>query len=95
MRVNGIGRELEEDGEEFEEEEEDEFTSRKRESYGGKKEDINYDKDPEFADILGDCLDNPEKAQKKVTKFTSFIYFGTKLNEVQALQGCEIKVATF
>ncbi|KAL0834013.1 hypothetical protein Bca101_085902 [Brassica carinata] len=66
VRVNGIGRELEEDGEEFEEEEEDEFTSRKRESYGGKKEDINYDKDPEFADILGDCLDNPEKAQKKM-----------------------------
>ncbi|KAF2540568.1 hypothetical protein F2Q68_00029274 [Brassica cretica] len=48
------------------EEEEEEFTSRKRESYGGKKEDINYDKDPEFADILGDCLDNPEKAQKKM-----------------------------
>ncbi|KAJ0251656.1 Uncharacterized protein HA466_0125850 [Hirschfeldia incana] len=66
MRVNGLGREMEEDEEEFEEEE-DEFTSRKRESYGGKeKEDVNYDKDPEFADILGDCLDNPEKAQKKM-----------------------------
>uniref|UniRef100_A0A1J3IQ73 Uncharacterized protein n=1 Tax=Noccaea caerulescens TaxID=107243 RepID=A0A1J3IQ73_NOCCA len=60
-RVNGLGREMEgEDEEEFE------FTSRKRGDYGGKKADINYDKDPEFAGILGDCLDNPEKAQKKM-----------------------------
>lgn len=67
MRVNGLNREMEEEEEDVEEsEEEEEFTSRKRESYGGKKEDINYDKDPEFADILGDCLDNPEKAQKKM-----------------------------
>ncbi|ESQ54297.1 hypothetical protein EUTSA_v10025901mg [Eutrema salsugineum] len=65
LRVNGVGREMEE-FEEEDEEEEDEFTSRKRGDYGGKKEDINYDKDPEFADILGDCLDNPEKAQKKM-----------------------------
>ncbi|CAA7027512.1 unnamed protein product [Microthlaspi erraticum] len=65
VRVNGLGREMEEeDVEEFEEE--DEFASRKRGDYGGKKADINYDKDPEFADILGDCLDNPEKAQKKM-----------------------------
>ncbi|CAH8322398.1 unnamed protein product [Eruca vesicaria subsp. sativa] len=66
VRINGLGREMEEEEEDVEEFEEDEFTSRKRESYGGKKEDINYDKDPEFADILGDCLDNPEKAQKKM-----------------------------
>ncbi|CAF2147986.1 hypothetical protein HID58_000749 [Brassica napus] len=67
VRVNGLNREMEEEEEDVEEsEEEEEFTSRKRESYGGKKEDINYDKDPEFADILGDCLDNPEKAQKKM-----------------------------
>ncbi|KAF8097738.1 hypothetical protein N665_0281s0003 [Sinapis alba] len=68
VRVNGLGREMEEEEEDVEEfeEEEDEFTSRKRGDYGGKKEDINYDKDPEFADILGDCLDNPEKAQKKM-----------------------------
>ncbi|CAH8392673.1 unnamed protein product [Eruca vesicaria subsp. sativa] len=59
-------KEEEKEVEEFQEEEEDEFTSRKRDSYGGKKEDINYDKDTEFADILGDCLDNPEKAQKKM-----------------------------
>lgn len=51
---------------EEDEEGEDEFSSKNRGSYGGEKEEINYDKDPEFADILGDCLDNPEKAQKKV-----------------------------
>ncbi|KAL1210644.1 hypothetical protein V5N11_006960 [Cardamine amara subsp. amara] len=69
LRVNGIGREMEEDVEEFEEEDEDvedEFSARKKGVYRAKKEDINYDKDPEFADILGDCLDNPEKAQKKM-----------------------------
>ncbi|KAG7541028.1 hypothetical protein ISN45_Aa07g011670 [Arabidopsis thaliana x Arabidopsis arenosa] len=72
LRVNGIGREMEEDVEEFEEEDgddeevEDELSSRKRGVYGAKKEKIDYDKDPEFADILGDCLDNPEKAQKKM-----------------------------
>ncbi|CAN8326466.1 unnamed protein product [Cochlearia groenlandica] len=66
LRVNGTGREIEEDGEGFEEEEDDFTTSRKRFDYGGKEEDINRDKDPEFADILGDCLDNPEKAQKKM-----------------------------
>lgn len=68
LRVNGLNREMEEDVEEYEEDEEgeDEFSARKRGVEGAKKEDINYDKDPEFADILGDCLDNPEKAQKKV-----------------------------
>ncbi|XP_010447857.1 PREDICTED: uncharacterized protein LOC104730393 [Camelina sativa] len=71
LRVNGLDREMEEDVIEFEEDEEeeegeDEFTARKRGVYGAKKEDINYDKDPEFADILGDCLDNPDKAQKKM-----------------------------
>lgn len=65
-RVNGLDQGMEEEEGDVEE---DEFRSREREiSYGGKKEeeDINYDKDPEFADILGDCLDNPEKAQKKM-----------------------------
>lgn len=76
LRVNGIGREMKEGGEEFEEEDgddeevEDELSSRKRGIYGAKKEKIDYDKDPEFADILGDCLDNPEKAQKKVKFYT-------------------------
>ncbi|EOA17123.1 hypothetical protein CARUB_v10005384mg [Capsella rubella] len=66
LRVNGLDQEMEEDVEEFEEEGEDEFSARKRGVYGAKKENVNYDKDPEFADILGDCLDNPEKAQKKM-----------------------------
>jgi hypothetical protein len=64
---------MEEGVEEFEEvddgdddEVEDEFSAKKRGVYRAKKEKIDYDKDPEFADILGDCLDNPDKAQKKV-----------------------------
>lgn len=78
-RVNGLGIEMDE-----EEEEEDGLTSRKRESYRGRKkeEDINYDKDPEFADILGDCLDNPEKAQKKVQKEKFIIYIYIYLSSI-------------
>jgi len=64
---------MEEGVEEFEEvddgdddEVEDEFSAKKRGVYRAKKEKIDYDKDPEFADILGDCLDNPDKAQKKM-----------------------------
>uniref|UniRef100_A0A2P2KC95 Uncharacterized protein LOC103415859 n=1 Tax=Rhizophora mucronata TaxID=61149 RepID=A0A2P2KC95_RHIMU len=30
---------------------------------------MNYDKDPEFAEILGSCLDDPQKARSKVRFF--------------------------
>lgn len=32
----------------------------------GKEKKRDYDKDPEFAEILGSCLDNPDKAQSKM-----------------------------
>ncbi|KAI3850780.1 hypothetical protein MKW98_030840 [Papaver atlanticum] len=32
----------------------------------GGKEETDYDRDPEFAEILGDLLDNPDKAQSRV-----------------------------
>ncbi|XP_048503718.1 uncharacterized protein LOC104900270 isoform X1 [Beta vulgaris subsp. vulgaris] len=31
-----------------------------------REEEKDYDKDPEFAEILGSCLDNPDKAQSKM-----------------------------
>ncbi|XP_057246896.1 uncharacterized protein LOC104900270 isoform X4 [Beta vulgaris subsp. vulgaris] len=33
-----------------------------------REEEKDYDKDPEFAEILGSCLDNPDKAQSKVIR---------------------------
>lgn len=47
------------------EDEEDKTTSRK--AYRGRSgEGKDYDKDPEFADILGICLDDPQKAKSKM-----------------------------
>ncbi|KAH1105482.1 hypothetical protein J1N35_009250 [Gossypium stocksii] len=34
--------------------------------FRGREEEKNYDKDPEFAEILGSCLDDPEKARSKM-----------------------------
>ncbi|PKI51401.1 hypothetical protein CRG98_028197, partial [Punica granatum] len=48
---------------EDEEGEEDEFSSRS--GFKGREDERNYDKDPEFADILGSCLDDPQKALTK------------------------------
>lgn len=36
--------------------------------FGGREgEEKDYDRDPEFAEILGSCLDDPTKAQSKVS----------------------------
>ncbi|KAJ8750890.1 hypothetical protein K2173_016071 [Erythroxylum novogranatense] len=35
-------------------------------SSGRREEEINYDKDPEFAEILGSCLEDPQKARSKM-----------------------------
>ncbi|XP_021641066.2 uncharacterized protein LOC110635879 isoform X3 [Hevea brasiliensis] len=43
---------------------ENEFPSQVR--FSGREEEKNYDKDPEFAEILGSCLDDPQKAQSKM-----------------------------
>ncbi|XP_070018493.1 uncharacterized protein [Nicotiana sylvestris] len=48
--------------EEGEEEEEKEGFSRSR-GFRGREDEKNYDKDPELAEILGSCLDDPDKAQ--------------------------------
>lgn len=53
------------DEQEDEEDGEDELSSRN--GFTGREGERNYDKDPEFADILGSCLDNPQKARSKVS----------------------------
>ncbi|XP_062090972.1 uncharacterized protein LOC133797167 [Humulus lupulus] len=50
------------DADEFEDEEG--FPTRG--GFRGRGEERDYDRDPEFAEILGSCLDNPEKAQSKM-----------------------------
>ena len=35
--------------------------------FSGRDDDKDYDKDPEFAEILGSCLDDPQKAQSRVS----------------------------
>ncbi|KAJ0090600.1 hypothetical protein Patl1_13415 [Pistacia atlantica] len=47
-----------------EEEEEAETVSPR--GFRGKEQEKDYDKDPEFAEILGSCLDDPQKAQSKM-----------------------------
>lgn len=67
--------EIEYEDEQYEEERENEFSHRR--GFSGKKEEKDYDKDPEFAEILGDYLDDPEKARSKVSSFylgNSFIF---------------------
>lgn len=34
---------------------------------GGEGGDKDYDRDPEFAEILGSCIDDPDKAKSKVS----------------------------
>lgn len=54
------------DSEVFEDEEIDEFSPEGRFRLIGEEE-KDYDRDPEFAEILGSVLDNPQKAQSKVS----------------------------
>ncbi|KAK6941421.1 Protein of unknown function DUF3531 [Dillenia turbinata] len=55
---------LEPEIEEEEDEDENGYSYGRR--LGGKEEERDYDKDPEFAEILGSCLDDPQKAQSKM-----------------------------
>ncbi|CAM8936158.1 unnamed protein product [Rhodiola kirilowii] len=59
MEVGSEGVEVEE-----EEEERKEFAPGM--GFSGRREERDYDKDPEFAEILGSCLDDPQKAQSKM-----------------------------
>ncbi|KAB1209293.1 hypothetical protein CJ030_MR6G024341 [Morella rubra] len=55
----------EDEGEDLDEEEDEvEFSARGR--YRGREDEKDYDKDPEFAEILGSCLDDPQKARSKM-----------------------------
>ncbi|KAF5204056.1 putative structural maintenance of chromosomes-like protein [Thalictrum thalictroides] len=45
---------------------EDEEFSSSRKQFRGREEEKDYDRDPEFAEILGGCFDEPEKAQARV-----------------------------
>ncbi|XP_059596591.1 uncharacterized protein LOC100257820 isoform X2 [Vitis vinifera] len=44
--------------------EDDEFLPRS--GFGGREEEMDYDRNPEFAEILGSCLDDPQKARSKM-----------------------------
>ncbi|RXH74686.1 hypothetical protein DVH24_029407 [Malus domestica] len=37
-----------------------------RTGFGGREEEKDFDRDPEFAEIMGACLDDPEKARSKM-----------------------------
>lgn len=60
----GEGQEETDEEEEREEEEEEEFSHAS--AYRGREDEKDFDRDPEFAEILGTCLDDPHKAQSKV-----------------------------
>ncbi|XP_068329779.1 uncharacterized protein [Pyrus communis] len=45
-------------------ESEDRFPGRT--GFGGREEEKDFDRDPEFAEIMGACLDDPEKARSKM-----------------------------
>ncbi|KAJ6803058.1 uncharacterized protein M6B38_108780 [Iris pallida] len=59
-------REEEEEEERVEEEEEEEEEFSHSSGYRGREDEKKYDRDPEFADILGSCFDDPQKAQTKL-----------------------------
>lgn len=61
---------------EDEEGEEGEFSS--WDGFTGREDERNYDKDPEFAEILGSCLDDPQKARSKVSSKSSYLFILTK-----------------
>lgn len=61
------------EGEEDEDDDRDEneFEFSARGAYRGREEERDYDRDPEFAEILGSCLDDPQKARSKVSNASS------------------------
>ncbi|KAK4765541.1 hypothetical protein SAY86_026631 [Trapa natans] len=60
----GMIYDFDEEEEEDEENEEGEFSL--RDEFTGREDEVKYDKDPEFADILGSCLEDPQKARSKM-----------------------------
>ncbi|GLT72282.1 hypothetical protein SLA2020_442320 [Shorea laevis] len=70
LNTQNLEREFEEEKPEYEEDDEDEdeledgFSARG--GYRGREEEKDYDRDPELAEILGNCLDDPQKARSKM-----------------------------
>lgn len=68
--------EIEEDkenGNDYDDDDVNEFSSRS--GFRGREEEKDYDRDPEFAEILGSCLDDPQKARSKVSLKNLFSFF--------------------
>lgn len=63
--------EEEEYGEEGEELEADAFAY--PDAFMGREGEKDYDRDPEFAEILGTCVDDPQKAQSRVLFLGFFV----------------------
>lgn len=61
------------DDDEGEEEDKSEFSGRR--GFRGREDEKDYDRDPEFAEILGSSLDDPEKARSKVSSFLCYKLF--------------------
>lgn len=62
---------------EVEAESEDRFSGRG--GFTGREEEKDFDRDPEFAEIMGACLDDPQKARTKVNLFFFFLGFYFKV----------------
>lgn len=58
---------------EVEAESEDRFSGRG--GFTGREEEKDFDRDPEFAEIMGACLDDPQKARSKVNLFFFVVLF--------------------
>ncbi|PON32290.1 LRR domain containing protein [Parasponia andersonii] len=70
-------------GDEDEDEDEDEDGFSSRGGFRGKEEERDYDRDPEIAEILGSCLDDPKKAQsKKRVSTDSPVWFKMGFNRI-------------
>lgn len=64
---------------EVEAESEDRFSGRG--GFTGRAEEKDFDRDPEFAEIMGACLDDPQKARSKVNLFFYFLGFILRFKE--------------
>lgn len=64
-------------GDDEEDEADDGFSSRS--GFVGRGEGKEFDRDPEFAEIMGACLDDPQKARSKVSPVFFFCTIGISL----------------
>lgn len=65
-------------GDDEEDEADDGFSSRS--GFVGRGEGKEFDRDPEFAEIMGACLDDPQKARSKVSPFFFLHYWNFSAN---------------